>query len=101
MKGTLVANQQNELSLSGGIIPSTILKAASIVNSEKILSGHITISTKHETYSGDYDVTPQTESQVLNTSDKLMSKDVTIEAIPYYSVSNEFNGETIIIGGNN
>lgn len=100
MIGTVTVKRQDEISLSGIVIPSVTL-SASISNNERSLSGHVTVSTEYDTYSGDYDVVPQIESQILNTSDKLMSKDMTIKAIPYYSVSNEYDGETIIIGGNN
>lgn len=100
MIGTVTVKKQDEIFLSATIIPSITL-SASISNKEKGLSGHVTVNTDHEVYSGDYDVTPQVESQTLNTSDKLMSKNMTIKAIPYYSVSNEYDGETVIIGGNN
>lgn len=100
MVGTVTVKRQDEISLSGIVIPSVTL-SESISNNERSLSGHVTVSTEYDTYSGDYDVVPQIESQILNTSDKLMSKDMTIKAIPYYSVSNEYDGETIIIGGNN
>lgn len=51
-----------------------------------------------EYYDGSYIVTPKVEDQVLQTSDKLMSDDVTIKAIPFYSTSNQSGGETIYIG---
>lgn len=49
-------------------------------------------------YSGDYEVTPKIQEQVLNTYDRHMNDDVTIKAIPYFEVSNE-QGQTVIIGG--
>lgn len=52
----------------------------------------------YDEYTGDYIVTPQTTEQMLETSDKLMTDDVTVKAIPYYEVTNE-NGTTVIIGG--
>lgn len=62
-------------------------------------SNVITIeSDPKETYKGEYTIRPAIEEQSMQTKDKLMVNDVTIEAIPLYSVSNEHNGETIIIG---
>lgn len=48
-------------------------------------------------YDGDYDVTPRSYAQTLDTNDKYMREDVTIRQIPYYETSNDF-GETIYIG---
>lgn len=53
-----------------------------------------------ENYDGEYDVIPSVDQQILGTKNKYMIKDVTIREIPFYSVSNSSNGETIIIGGN-
>jgi hypothetical protein len=49
-------------------------------------------------YEGDYVVTPQAEGQVLKTAQKLMRDDVTIEAIPFFEVSNNSGGTTVYIG---
>ncbi len=49
-------------------------------------------------YDGDYEVTPKTEDQLLNTENKSMTKDVVIKKIPTFEVSNE-SGTTFIIGG--
>lgn len=52
-----------------------------------------------ETYDGEYIVTPMPyESQTLETNNKLMLDDVTVNAIPYYETSN-ISGITIYIGG--
>lgn len=100
MDGSVVIDPDDGVVLKGHIVASTSL-SATIANYAKNLVGHMTVNTDHELYNGNYSITPQIDSQVLNTSDKLMSKDVTVKAIPYYSVSNEYNGETVIIGGNN
>lgn len=49
-------------------------------------------------YEGSYTVTPDIKSQILETQNKKMLDDLTVEKIPYYSVSNE-SGYTVIIGG--
>lgn len=51
-------------------------------------------------FSGEYTVTPKVQMQTMETADKYMTDDVTILAIPYYSVDNQENGQTVIIGGN-
>lgn len=50
-------------------------------------------------YSGEYEVLPETEQQTLATSNKYLKEDVVIKSIPFYEVSNDHDGETIIIGG--
>lgn len=54
-----------------------------------------------ERYTGDYQVTPTASGQTLETSQKLMTDDVTIQAIPFSSVGNNSGGKTIYIGGAN
>lgn len=56
------------------------------------------VYSRAEQYLGDYDITPQAESQTFNTKNRRMNDDITIEAIPYYETSNEY-GITVTIGG--
>lgn len=51
-------------------------------------------------YDGEYTVVPKAEEQTLPTGQTSMREDLTIQAIPYYEVSNPQNGKTVIIGGN-
>lgn len=51
-----------------------------------------------ETYDGDYIVTPMITSQSLDTTGKLMTKDVVIKEIPFFETSNNEGGHTIYIG---
>lgn len=71
----------------------------SISKANKSLVGHAQIPVGIEDYIGEYTIRPKVEEQIMNTRDKRMIKDLKIEAIPYYEVSNQ-NGKTIIIGGN-
>lgn len=49
-------------------------------------------------YTGEYEVTPKTDSAViLETAARLMTRDVTVNKIPYFEVANE-SGNTIYIG---
>ena len=50
-----------------------------------------------EKYTGPYEVTPTVEGEVLPTASKLMTQDLTIKAIPVYSVSNTAGGNTFYI----
>lgn len=52
-----------------------------------------------EAYEGDAAVTPRVEPQKLETARKYMPGDITVREIPYYSVDNEHDGQTVIIGG--
>lgn len=47
-------------------------------------------------YTGPYSVIPKIYQQILETKNKLMSDDVTVEEIPYTEVSN-ISGTTVII----
>ena len=49
-------------------------------------------------YTGPYTVTPAVVEQMLETTDKRMTDDVTIHAIPFFEVSNPQGGNTIYIG---
>ena len=52
----------------------------------------------YEVYEGSYKVTPSVSSQTLDTSNKLMQSDVTVEKIPYAEVTNNSGGKTASIG---
>ena len=49
-------------------------------------------------YEGSYVVTPRKVEQVLETNDKRMTDDVTVEAISYIEVGNMGGGVTATIG---
>lgn len=48
-------------------------------------------------YVGEYTVTPTVEEQIMQTKEKIMRDDVTIQAIPYFEVSNTSDGVTVYI----
>lgn len=59
----------------------------------------VVVEDSTEAYDGDYSVTPMADSsQTLETAAKLMTDDVTVEAVPAYAVDNDY-GQTITIGG--
>lgn len=49
-------------------------------------------------YKGSYEITPRVVEQMLETKDKSMIDDVTVNAIPYVEVSNVGGGFTATIG---
>ena len=57
-------------------------------------------ASSKQSFDGSYNVTPRFEGQTLNTRDKIMLDDVTVEAISVSSVSNPAGGRTVYIGGN-
>ena len=60
--------------------------------------GEVFLIKTDEVYEGDYNVTPRVYQQVLETKDKLMLDDVTVEIIPLSRVINLSNGYTVTIG---
>lgn len=48
-------------------------------------------------YKGEYEVTPTRYNQTLDTSNKILTKDITVIEIPYSEVSNLGGGKTFYI----
>lgn len=83
----------------GSIAAQDAVLVGTLQLQEANLTGHIAIAVDHEYYTGSYDVTPKVVPQVLKTSDKVMTNDVTVKGIPSYEVTNPQGGSTFIIGG--
>lgn len=60
--------------------------------------GEIITLRENEVYEGDYNVIPRVYQQILETKDKLMEDNVTVEIIPLSKVINYKNGYTVTIG---
>ena len=84
--------------LSGSIRPKAVL-VGKVYSNTPVLTGKVSIITGYDEYEGAYEVTPKVNSQMIETKDKLMYKDLIVSSIPYYEVSNSKGGTTIIIGG--
>lgn len=52
----------------------------------------------YDEYEGPYDVVPRFREQTLETKNKLMTDDVTVETIPVYRTINPSGGNTVSIG---
>jgi len=80
--------------LSNGAAAGDILEGKAAYGDDgSIIQGAI------EAYEGAATVTPRVEPQKLDTARKYMPGDITVQEIPYYSVDNEHDGQTVIIGG--
>lgn len=53
--------------------------------------------TLNEKYKGEYEVTPTVDGGTLQTANKFLENDINIKPIPFYEVSNNFDGQTIYI----
>ena len=60
--------------------------------------GELSYIPTTEIYSGSYEITPMVTSQEIPTAEKYMKYDMTINAIPYFDVSNTAGGSTVYIG---
>lgn len=60
--------------------------------------GEVVLVKSDDVYDGDYNVIPRVYQQVLETKDKVMNDDVTVEVIPLAAVINLSNGYTVTIG---
>lgn len=60
--------------------------------------GEIVFIKTDDVYEGDYNVIPRVYQQILETKDKVMLDDVTVEVIPLSKVLNPSNGYTVTIG---
>lgn len=85
----LAGSISNDGKLSGTL---TGLKGA-------VISGEISDDTiTHNTYDGSYEVYPRKVAQTLDTANKFMANDLTIDAINYSEVPNLSGGNTVNIG---
>lgn len=60
--------------------------------------GEVTLVKTDNVYTGGYNVIPRVYQQKLETKDKVMTDDVTVEVIPLAKVINLSNGYTVTIG---
>ena len=78
------------------------MKMTGTIKSHGAIFGVLSIPVIHdsgEPYTGEYEVTPKFEEQILATSNKTLSNDVTIHEIYVSKTSNPSGGYTVYIGG--
>ncbi len=64
------------------------------------LSGGISVpsSVEHEVYEGPCEIMPDAFApQILSTENKLLTRNVVVEKVPYYEASNNHDGVTVYI----
>lgn len=88
-------NLKIKLTENGSTITANLLQNDFIVNAE--LSEIIRVDKNSEVYRGDYEFTPTVDGGELKTAQKLMEKNVVINPIPTYEVSNDAGGQTFYI----
>lgn len=73
------------------------IKGGSVM-AEGRITGYVSVPKGYDSYQGEYNVVPDIVEQELQTANKLMNNNVVIAKIPLWEVSNDANGETVIIG---
>lgn len=84
---TIIGRLTTETNITG-ILTTNSQLTGNVINGEGISRSY---------YSDSYEVAPQTSSQTLETSNKIMTDDITIKPIPYREVHNQY-GDTVYIG---
>ena len=85
--------------LKGTLSPVASMKG--ILSASVTLSGKLTVPYRvvPNPYQGEYTVEPGWESQTLETQNKTLTDDITVNAIYFSEVSNPSGGKTVYIGG--
>lgn len=88
----------SKMALQGVVAAKQTLIGA--VTGKQQLSASVNVggTIRPESYKGEYEVTPTTSAQILETSQKFLEDDVTVKEIPYAEVTNLANGITVTIG---
>lgn len=76
---------------------TAVIKAELVGQLEAKVSASIAGGGDREVYSGVYDVRPQWYGQTLETSGKIMMRDVNVESIQVSEVANTAGGNTLSI----
>ena len=80
-----------------GSLSNNINIVGSLTSINSIVGGIDLGGAEYPDYSGEYEITPQVESQTLPTRNKILRENMEVKEIPYYETSNEY-GNTIYIG---
>lgn len=84
--------------LSGAISGKGEL-SGKLTSERAIISGEISSDIlAAKKYPGPYEVFPRKVDQTLDTADKLLTDDITVNAINYSEVDNPIGGKTVNIG---
>ena len=93
-------------------LSSEVQKLTAKIFTEKTLTGNLSTDiplqgvasvglsatpSSYPFYKGEYEVVPKRQEQVLDTDNKILTKDITVVEIPYSEVSNLGGGSTFYI----
>lgn len=82
-----------------GSISGTGKLSGTLISERPIISGEVSSDIlAAKKYPGPYEAIPRKVEQTLNTADKLLTDDITIDAINYSEVDNLYGGKTVNIG---
>ena len=81
--------------LYGSVIQKQNISGSIVL--KQSVNGVLALPYGGKRYEGKYEVTPSIDGEVLETANKMMIDDVTINAIPYQDVTNPQGGRTITI----
>ena len=85
-----------------GSLSNTFLLSGELSNQSGILTGQLSMAGRSggnaDYYTGEYIVTPLADTEIiLNTKDKILYDNVTVQEIPFRTTSNQSGGYTVII----
>lgn len=90
------------LEITASLSSDTSYSIDAVLSSTYISKGTIQPSQTKQLYNGDYNIQSSlTEDIVLDTKDKVMTDDITINKIGITTTSNESGGYTLYIGKEN
>lgn len=82
-----------------GAISGTGKLSGKLTPQNTVISGEVSSDIlAAKKYPGPYNVVPRKVDQTLDTADKLLTDDITVDAINYSEVDNPVGGKTVNIG---
>ena len=99
LRARLITSEPIRAKIDTGAVIGASLDAGAVIGA-KLVGGPIgVVEADVPIYDGDYAITPDVDGQTVGTAGKMMRDDLTVEAIPYFDVSNVSGGSTVYIGG--
>lgn len=84
------------VTVSGATIPMSV--SSSTVTLGASLGVSYSMSESPPEYEGSYEITPRLSQQTLDTINKMMTSNLTVNQIPVVYTSNNYDGQTVVIG---
>lgn len=93
---TVLMNVQHE-NISMSIQNKTVSMSIQNKKVSMTIQPAVCVGTHGQVYDGSYTIIPKVEEQRIETKNKYMMDDVTINSVPFFSVSNSSGGDTVYI----